>query len=409
MRRPAKILLAGTLAAILPFATATSQTLPSTVENDQVQTGDVFADQTLDVVEVTDQTTAATTATGNSADFTVDGGDLDARSNQALQANVRADALVNVTTNAGAATVLTTAATGNTGDAMVLGGTHTAIYNQSTEATDIYAHTHVEGPAARFGDVSSSVQAIGNSQGLAGSSAAAGVRVNQTNNAFVHSDGGGYFGEVTGSASVSAISAANNVTVAGLNSAQRVEVNQLNAAPITQAAQFTAYGSAYLSATQATATGNNLTANEQGPILDIKASQQNQAYVRAQSVNSAAQFGAGSASAYGVGNSSVAGNQGQQVVLDNTQFNEAGGVEAIASYTGTSGYDGAATASAIGNAATGYACSDCAGVMQVANRQTNTAEVGATATTSVTSGRSANGVANAVGNTASYYVTRPNH
>ncbi len=369
----------------------------------------MFADQTLDVVEVTDQTTAVTTATGNSADFTVEGGDLDVRSNQALQANVRADALDNVTANAGASTVLATAATGATGDAMVLGGTHTGVYNQSTTATDIYAHTHVEAPAARFGDVSSSVQAIGNSQGLAASSAAAGVRVNQTNNAFVNTDGGGYFGQVTGAASVSAVSAANNVTVAGLNGAQRVEVNQLNAAAVTQAAQFTAYGSAYVSATQATATGNNLTANEQGPILDIKASQQNLAYVRAQSVNSAAQFGAGSSSAYGVGNSAVAGNQGPQIVLDNSQFNESGGVEAIASYTGISGYDASASASAIGNAATGYACSDCAGVMQAVNRQTNTAEVGATATTTVTAGRSANGVANAVGNTASYYVTRPSH
>jgi len=403
------MLLAGTLAAILPCAPATSQPLPSTVYNDQVQLGDVFSEQTLDVVEVTDGVSATTTATGNSADFTVDTGDLDVRSNQTLQANVRADTHVNVSANAGAVSTLTTAATGNTGDGGVVAGTHTGVYNQATEAVSISARSHLEAPDAQAGDISSSVQAIGNSQGLAASYGAAGVRVNQVNNATVASDGGGNVGYVAGTSNFTATTAANNVTVAGVGSGQRLEINQTNNADVTQASQFTAYGNAYLSTTQATATGNNISAAEEGPLLDVTSNQENLAYLRAEAVSSGYEFGAGSAVAYGVGNSMVAGNVGLATVVDNNQVNDGGGIDSIASYSGNQGYDASSSATAIGNAATGYACSDCSGSVSVNNRQRNAAEVGATATTSVASGRSATGVANAVGNTASYYVSRPSH
>ncbi len=361
------------------------------------------------MVDVTDQTTAVTTAVGNSAAFSVEGGDMDVRANQTLDADVRANTLPTVTGSAGASTVLNTSATGNTSDGAVSGGVHTGVYNQRVMAgRTIYAHTHVEGPNAHFGDVSSSVQAIGNSQGIRGGSAAAGVRVNQTNDALVNSDGGGYLGTVTGTSTFSAASVANNVSLSGENAAQRAIIQQSNTAAVTQAAHFTAYGNAYISSTQASSTGNNIVAAQDGPIVDVTSQQQNLAYVRAQAVNSAAEFGAGSAAAYGVGNSLSAGNAGTSVVIDSDQFNDVGGVEAIAGFTGTAGYDGSSSAAAVGNAATGYACAECSGQMQVSNRQVNNAQVGSTSTASVTSGRSINGVATAVGNTASYYVSLPN-
>nr|QQZ51656.1 holdfast anchor protein HfaD [Phenylobacterium glaciei] len=95
------------------------------------------------------------------------------------------------------------------------------------------------------------------------------------------------------------------------------------------------------------------------------------------------------------------------MIVDNTQFNEGGGIEAVAAYTGGEGYDGLASASASGNAVVGYACADCSGRLTVANSQTNTTDIGATATATLTTGRSISGVANAVGNTATYYVSRP--
>ena len=160
--------------------------------------------------------------------------------------------------------------------------------------------------------------------------------------------------------------------------------------------------------TSATATGNNISAANEGSTLSVSANQQNSAYVRAETVSTGYDFGAGSAVSYGVGNSLFAGNAGTETLIDNTQVNDGGGVDVMASYTGNQGYDASASATAIGNAATGYACAECDGYVGATNRQTNSADVGARSTTSVASARSVNGVATAVGNTASYYVSRPN-
>ena len=71
----ARILTVGTLIATVSYAgAATSQTvLPTDVDNQQVQLGDVFATQTLNVVEQTGDTAAVTTATGNSFSTAADG------------------------------------------------------------------------------------------------------------------------------------------------------------------------------------------------------------------------------------------------------------------------------------------------------------------------------------------------
>jgi len=94
-------------------------------------------------------------------------------------------------------------------------------------------------------------------------------------------------------------------------------------------------------------------------------------------------------------------------VLENVQLNTGGGVEAIATFEGTDGYDGYARATAVGNDVTGYACATCFGQMTIGSSQTNSADVGATATTTVGSGRVINSSSTAVGNNASFYVTRP--
>jgi hypothetical protein len=407
MRGLGKSLLAGTLVGTLTCAAATS--FAQSVFSDQVQTGDVLSDQTLDVVTIEESTTATTTATGNAFDARQDGGDVDMRVNQNLQGNVSADTRLNVAASSGATTVLTTAATGNTSDAGVFNGTLTGVYNQTTGPVAITGHSHTEAPNADAGDVSSSVQAIGNSQGVGVSYGVSGVRINQTNEAQVTTDGGGVYGQVNGAAAFVAATAANNITTTSEGgSSQRIIANQANNAGLTQAAQFTAFGQAYVATTQTTATGNNVSATNQGPLLDATIDQTNVAYVRSQAETSAAAFSSVTATAYGIGNSSLAGNLGEEVIVDNTQFNEGGGVESVAAFTGGDGYDGLASATAIGNAATGFACSDCGGRMTVSNRQTNDADVGSTSSVTVSgSGRAVAGVSTAIGNTASYYTSRP--
>ena len=123
------------------------------------------------------------------------------------------------------------------------------------------------------------------------------------------------------------------------------------------------------------------------------------------------QFGTGQATALGVGNSVLAGNQGPSTELDNTQVNT-GGIQAQASFTGDNGFDATSSATAMGNAAIGYACSQCGGVISINNSQVTSgggveADSSTTITNTAGSARSATGIATAVGNSATYYVSRP--
>lgn len=408
MRTPAKILLAGTLVATGPFAAATSYA-QSPVLNEQIQLGDLFSSQTLNVEEVTDQTVGVATSSANSFDARVDGGDLDVTSYQESGGAVGSQVTANVSVSSGASTTLASNATGNVGDAAIYAGALTATTTQVSYGAGITATGQYEGETAEAGDIASSAQALGNSQGFSVSAAVSGVRANQYNSADISADGGGVVGYLERTASFSAAASANNITsAAGYGSSERMIADQNNESGLVQAAQFTAFGNAYVTQTSATASANNISAGNEGALLDVTALQQNQAYVRAQAESSGYQFGSGTATAYGVGNSVLAGQLGEEVVLDVEQLNIAGGVEAIAAYTGHDGYDANASAMAMGNASTGYVCADCDGRMSVNNRQTNDADVAATGTVTVTgSARSAIGSAHAVGNTASYYVSRP--
>ena len=383
------------LVGILPCGAATSQTTPSTVLNTQVQFGDVFSEQTLNVETVTDYTSANTTATGNLYSAATDSSGLDIRSNQTSSGDVLANTLVNVETHSGAQTYLSTTASGNLGDANVYAGTLTAVFNQTVTASTLKANSQVEAAEAETGEVAAATQAVANTQTLGISYGAAGVRVNQANAGDVYADGGAIYGYVAGSAELTAGAMGNNIALSGDGgSGVRIVGDQRNTADTVQAAHFTAYGQAQDARTTAIAAANDFNAVNQGYLLDATVNQANQAYVRAQAEGSAANFGAGAAVANGVGNNAVMGAIG-------------GGVEAVAAFTGGEGYDGLASASASGNAAVGYACSQCSGRMTVDNSQTNTTDIGAAATASLTAGRSISGVANAVGNTATYYVSRP--
>lgn len=369
----------------------------------------MFAGQTLDVVDVTETTTAVTTATGAAFEGSGDGVTLDVRANQNLQADVTADTRLDAALHSGASTALNTAATGVTSETNIYGGTLTGVYNQTVGPGEIYAHSHIEAPDAEAGDVTASAQASGASQGFGVSYSVVGARANQSNQADVIADGGGVYGYVEGQATFAGQATGNNVTSSGIGgSGERYILNQNNSAERVQASQFTAFGNAYLATTSATASGNNVNTYNEGGLVDVTSSQTNTAYVRGQAESSAYQFGSASSVAYGVGNSFLAGNFGSETVIDSVQLNDGGGVEVVADFTGAEGYDASASATAIGNAATGYVCSDCEGRLVTTSQQVNNVGVSATSSVSVTGyARSATGMANAVGNTATYYVSRP--
>jgi hypothetical protein len=316
---------------------------------------------------------------------------------------------MNVTTQSGAQAALTTTAAGNTSETDVAGGVLTAVVNQTNGPASVQALSHIEAPDAQGGDVSAILQAQGDNHVVSVNSGSAGVRVSQTNAGEVISDGGGVYGLVTGTAEFTANTQANDISLIGDNgSAERMISSQSNDADITQASQFTAFGQVQTGRTMVSASGNTLSGINRGSLLDATSSQTNHSYVRAQAETSAAAFGSLSASANGVGNEAMVGDIGGELVMDNSQVNDGGGIDVLATLTGGDGYDAQTTANAAGNAITGYACATCNGRMTVTSSQTNSADVAATSTTTLTGQvRSAVGVAHAVGNTATYYVSKP--
>jgi hypothetical protein len=426
MRKPAKTPRAGTRAANLRrkllCAAATSALVlagpafadPSQVDNTQVQSGDVFSSQTLDVVTA-DTTTAVTTATGNSFLGSVEDGSANVTSHQTLSGSVTAQTRLNVSDSPGDTTALSTAATGNTGDAGVTNGALTGAFTQSVTqgagGTGLTARSQIEGEFAQGGDVSSATQAMANSQGFGLTASTSNLSVTQSNGADLLSDGGAIMQYVSGTASISAATVGNNVTSVGVDaSSQTFSAAQTNTSSVVQASKFTAYGNSQYSVTAATASANNVNSSNEGLLLDVTTTQTNSSYVRAQAEETSFEFGSASATAYGVGNSTLAGNFGPEVRLDNTQTNSGGGIESVASFSGDTGYDAYSSSTATGNAATGYSCSQCTGSMFVTNHQTNSADVGATNSIALTGGaRNVTGVSTAVGNNGGFYVSAPHN
>ena len=394
---------------ILPLmgGVATSQTLDSQVTSTQAQSGDVGSAQTLDVQTV-DQTTATTTAVGNSITAQVESGSLGVQSSQSMQANAAASTELDVAVTAGE-TALATTATGNTSEVDSLGGgTLSASLQQSIGPTSITASSVINAASAQAGDMTVSTEAIGNTQGIGAVSAPVGAAVTQTSSALTQSNSDISLQYTPGTATYAATAVSNNITATGLSgSAQNLNLSQTMTGAMTQAAQFVALGQGQDVSNAATATANNISVSNDTGALDVTTSQDNESYLRAQAESTAYSFGSSTVSATGVGNSAAYGETGSQITVNNNQTNS-GGVEVIASSGGTSGYDLSSSATAMGNAVTGYGCSECGGVMNVTNNQTNTGVISATSGVGVAgSARSATSIATAVGNSATYYIGKP--
>lgn len=414
MRKPAMTRLAGTLAAIpisvMLSGVATSQTVtPSPVLNNQLNLGEIFSEQTLNVQTVSDGVTASTTAQANGVSVGVTNADAAVTSYQDNQGTVYGHTVVDIGANAGASSAVRSTAVGNSGSFSASNGTVSAFAVQ-TNSAEVTARGQVEAATAEAADLTVSTLAMGNSQGVNLDNGSAGLRISQANSANTLADGGAIVQYVSGTSAITATTSGNNIDIQGGNqSAARAITDQANTAEVTQASKFTAYGNSYLTATTATATGNNLSATNEGPLMDVTSNQWNTSYVRGQAEGTSYQFGAAQTNAYAAGNSSQVNNVGTELVLDNLQTNTGGGVEATASFEGHDGYDAVTTATAMGNAVTGYVCAKCSGRMTVTNNQTNSADIGAKSGATINaSGRQVTGVSTAIGNNASFNVSAPN-
>lgn len=353
-----------------------------------------------------DQATASTAAAGNILSATVENGVLQVGSRQELQAEVRAETTLNLGGEVDGPANLSSHATGNAGDAGAYGSSMGVAIVQIAGAVPVSAATTIDGASGRILEGgSASSTAIANSQALGMTGGRTEASIDQSSAATTEALTSAVVQYVPASMSFSAAAVSNNAASTGGYGSQELDIRQQMTGDHTQASAIVAGGNAWDIEASATATANNASIYNQGGSVDVLSEQANSSYLRSETVLSAYDFGAASATAYGAANALEVGNNDVLVVIDSTQLNT-GGVEVAAGFAGNGGYDVALGATAIGNTVTGYACSECVGYLDATNTQTNTGDVTATATSAVAAGnRSVIGAVTAVGNSATFYVT----
>ncbi|KQY84610.1 hypothetical protein ASD25_06120 [Brevundimonas sp. Root1423] len=405
-------------ATVLCAATATeaaAQTPPpqdgAIVLNEQLQLGDVFAGQTLNVVDAQDQVTVETSAQGNSASGAVENGAITVRSNQDMRGDsvARTDVIlggdtygeVNATSQAGGnylavsaynADLTVDATQSNTGD----------LVSATTELGDSNARLH--------GGAAVNASAISNTTALVGQASFLQGAVDQSSSAVVRSFGRIQSQYIPSTASVTSEAIVNAVAVnSNATSGQNLSITQRSTGDFVEAEASANAGNAWDLAGRARASGNQAILYNEGGSVVTESDQDNSAFIRASALTTAYDYGQAEAQARGVANEVSVGNNDIFVEIDNTQFNS-GGVDVTATFSGTNGYDVYVGAEAVGNSVTGYACAECQATLDATNTQTNSGNVSAVANTSVAgSGRAVITGATAVGNSASFYVSRPAH
>jgi hypothetical protein len=412
MPRPAKILLVGTCAATALFAgAASSQThdgpANSRVVNGQLQIGDVFAGQRLNVIDPADGMSARSGAQGNSVEASVEDQDLRVRSVQTVEGRVRADTGVTVH----GWSPQTSALSASVGNSARTQTEHGSLRAQTEQLLDVdasvEARTRVVARPSSSMDTSATALAVGNDAAHKAHGERAVVRQGQ----FHYGQGANAradaeLAHVKGQANLSALTTANQLTLEADSDDVRVRSTQV-ATGSTQASVGGHVHNGYLVNGFSSAAANSVTMSNTGSATDARLSQAHEGYVRAESALYVGQFGGVSAQALAAANTVSAVATGDSLRIDTDQLNS-GGVDAAASFDGYDGYDAEVHASATGNGVSAQACSDCDGVLNANNNQVNGGDVTASTRADVGTGaRAVNATATAVGNSASYVVSRP--
>ncbi|MEY3841944.1 MAG: hypothetical protein RLZZ542_1054 [Pseudomonadota bacterium] len=379
------------------------------VLNQQLQLGDVFAGQTLNVVDSGDQVTVQGSALGNSASGAVYNGSIIIQSDQTMQGDAVATTDITLSGDTDGVVNATTQAGGNYLAASAYGANLTLDATQTTDNGLISATTEVGDSNARLhagGAVGAS--AISNTVAVYGQTSLVSGTINQSSSALVRSFGRIESQYIPAEASVTSQAIVNAIAVNSDNSSgQDLSIAQRSFGSFIESEASANAGNAWDLAARARATANQALLYNEGGAVVTASDQRNSSFVRASALTTAYDYGRAEAYARGAANDLTVGNNDIYVEIDNTQFNT-GGVDVVATFSGTNGYDVSVGADAVGNSVTGYACSQCDGYLEAANTQTNTGNVSAVANTTVAgSNRSVITGANAVGNAASFYVSRP--
>ena len=412
MAKPARIRLAGTIAATVLCAAAATEAAAqdgTIVLNQQLQLGDVFAGQTLNVVDSQDQVTVETSARGNSASGAVYNGSITVQSDQTMQGDAVATNDITLGGDTYGVVNATSQAGGNYLAASAWDASLTLDSAQSTDNGLISATTEVGDSTARMhAGAAVGASAISNTVAVYGQSALVSGTINQSSSAIVRSFGRIESQYIPAEASVTSQAIVNAIAVnSDRTSGQDLSLAQRSFGSFIEAEASANAGNAWDLAARARATANQAVLYNEGGSVVNASDQRNSSFVRASALTTAYDYGRAEAYARGAANELSVGNNDIYVEIDNTQFNT-GGVDVISTFSGTNGYDVSVGADAVGNSVTGYGCSECEGRLEARNTQTNTGDVSAVANTTVAgSNRSVITGANAVGNSASFFVSRP--
>jgi hypothetical protein len=418
MAIPARIRLAGTIAATALCAAAATeaaaQTPPSDdtiVLNQQLQLGDVFSHQTLNVVDAQEQVTVSTSAQGNSASGAVENGSITVQSDQ----DMRGDAVATTDMTMGGDTYgivnATTQAQGNYLAVSAYDADLTVEATQSNTGSLVSATSQLgEDDARLLGGAVINASAISNTVAMYGEGSAIGGSIDQSSSATVRAYDRIETQYIPAEASVSSQAIVNAIQLnSGQTSGQNLAIVQTSTGDFVEAESSANSGNAWDLAGRARASANQAVLYNEGGSVVTESSQDNTAYVRAAATTTAYDYGRAEAHARGAANELSVGNNDIFLEIDSSQFNS-GGVAVTATFSGTNGYDVYVGADAVGNSVTGYACSECEAYLDATSSQTNNGDVSATADTTVAgSTRAVITGANATGNSATFYVSRPSH
>lgn len=379
------------------------------VLNQQLQLGDVFAGQTLNVVDSQDQVTVQSSAQGNSASGAVYNGSIAVQSDQTMQGDAVANTDITLGGDTYGVVNATTQAGGNYLAVSAYDATLTLDASQTVDDGLISATTEIGDSSARLhAGATVGASAISNTVAAYGQTSFVSGTIDQSSSAIVRSFGRIESQYIPAEASVTSQAIVNAIAVnSDHTSGQNLGIAQRSFGSFIEAEASANAGNAWDLAARARATANQAVLYNEGGSVVNASDQRNSSFVRASALTTAYDYGRAEAYARGAANELSVGNNDIYIEIDNTQFNT-GGVDVISNFSGTNGYDVYVGADAVGNNVTGYACSNCEGRLEARNTQTNTGDVSAVANTTVAgSNRSVISGANAVGNSASFYVSRP--
>ncbi|ESQ73834.1 hypothetical protein ABAC402_17460 [Asticcacaulis sp. AC402] len=381
------------------------------IDNLQDSVGDIFAGQTLNVVQNDGLTRAEAYATGNQLHGGNEAVDATLTNTQTVSGKVAGDVAINGqnTTDEylslGTPLYAASQGIGNYSSWVASHGDTTATTHQTATSGPVSATTHITAPNnAIYVSGEGNATALVNHSAWQVSNGRLNVAAWQTSTSDARANVSTII-EYSPSPNVYTASAEGNYhgSFSDDRGSQEHTVAQEQSG-FTQARSEVYAGNMWIVATKGTATGNNNDIQNEGGSLVVDNRQIQSGAVQAQAVTESYEYGEAHATAMAIGNNQASGNNDIYLRLDNDQLSS-GGVDATASFVGAVGYDAYVTADAVGNQSLGYACAECGADVGVNNNQVNNSDVSANAIANVARGRSIVSTARATGNSATYYAT----